>query len=139
MHVLYMPIIIVHYVYIVPPYCPTACDTSITYFSLMALEDLAGIPILSQLRGKKLNHFKDHAGFNLFPVSKTSSDPVFRYIYSWQNDARQRELTRKPSWQNFIQILKEINLGEIAKQIEDFFIQTCPAGPQQKKGNLLHY
>ena len=119
---------------IVPPYCPMTCDTSITYFSVMALEDLAGIPILSQLQGKKLDQFKDQAGFNLYPVSKTSTDPVFRYIFSWKTDGSQQELTRKPSWQNFIQVLKEIDLGKLAKQIEDFFIRTCPAGPQQKKG-----
>ena len=122
-----------YYVYIVPPYCPMTCDTAITYFSLMALENLAGIPLLSQLRGKKLDQFKDQAGFNLYSVDKTSSDPVFRYIFSWNTDER-RELTRKPTWQNFIQILREIDLGEIAEQIEDFFIRTCPAGPQQKKG-----
>lgn len=116
-----------------------ACDTSITYFSLLALEDLARIPLLSQLRGKKLNQFKDQAGFNLFPVDKTSTDPVFRYIFSWQTDGRQRELTRKPTWQNFIQILKENDLDEIAEQIEDFFIRTCPAGPQQKKGHSSYY
>lgn len=102
----------------------------------MALEDLAGIPVLSQLRGKKLNQFKDQAGFHLDPVDTTSSDLVFRYIFSWLSDGKRRELTRKPSWQNFIQILKEIDLGELAKQIEDFFIRTCPAGSQQKKGNL---
>ena len=139
--------IIVMYLYyysinnvIVPPYCPTACDASITYFSLMALEDLAGIPILLQLHGKKLDQFKDQAGFDLHPVIKTSTDPVFRYIFSWKTDGNRRELTRKPSWQNFIQVLKEIDLGELAKQIEDFFIQTCPAGPQQKKGIAnLHF
>ena len=54
----------------VPPYCPTACDTSITYFSLMALEDLVGIPILSQLRGKKLDQFKDQAGFDYIQLVK---------------------------------------------------------------------
>jgi hypothetical protein len=103
----------------------------------MALEDLAGIPILSQLQGKKLDQFKDQAGFHLYPVSKTSDNPVYRYIFSWNADGRQRELTCKPSWQNFIQVLKEIDLGELGKQMEDFFIQTCPAGPQQKKGTNL--
>jgi hypothetical protein len=132
-----MYVMIMIYNIIVPPYCPTACDTSITYFSLVALEDVAGIPISSQLQGKKLDQFKDQAGFNLYPVSKTFSDPVFRHIFSWISDGGKRELTRKPSWQNFIQVLKEIDLGELAKQIEDFFIQTCPAGPQQKKGTNL--
>jgi hypothetical protein len=133
----YKSLIILLYNVTVPPYCPTACDTSITYFSLMALE--ARIPILSQLQGKKLNRFKDQAGFRLYPVSKTFPEPVCRYIFSWKTDGSQRELARKPSWQNFIQVLKEIDLpmGELAKQIEDFFIQTCPAGPQQKKGTNL--
>ena len=98
------------------------------------MDDLLEIQILSQLRDKKLKQFKDQAGFNLQPTDKTSSDPVLRYIISWLIDAQQRELTRKPTWRNFIQVLEEIELGEVAKKIEEFFNQTCPDGSQQKKG-----
>ena len=106
----------------------------ITSFALSKLEDSVGIKVLSVLQDKRLNQFKDQAGFNLHSTSRPSN-PALHYINSWIIDARQRELTRKPTWRNFIQVLEEINLGEKAKQIEEFFVQTCPDGPrQQEKG-----
>lgn len=106
-------------------------------FALSKLEATVGINILAELRDKGLNRFKDQAGFNLHSTNRPSSDPALRYINSWVIDVRQHELTRKPTWRNFIQVLEEIDLGEKAKQIEDYFIRTCPDGPgQQKKGTL---
>ena len=125
-------------IYIVLPYRPN--NMWITWFAMMILENLVSIPVLSQLKGKKLNLFKDQAGFDLQPTDKTASSPVLRYIISWRIDASRRQLQRKPTWSNFIQVLKEIDLSELAQQIEDFFIQTCPdSEPQQKKGIVLLY
>ena len=120
---------------LVPPYRPN--DMWITPFALRKLEDSIEINILSELLDKGLKQFKDQAGFNLHSMNRPSSDPALRHINSWVVDARQRELTRKPTWRNFIQVLEEINLGEKAKQIEDFFVRTCPDGPRQLKKGIL--
>ena len=104
----------------------------ITSFALNKLEDSVGIKVLSELQDKRLNQFKDQAGFNLHSTNQPSSNPAVRYIDSWVIDARKRELTRKPTWRNFIQVLEEINMGEMAKQIEDFFARTCPDGHRQE-------
>ena len=84
---------------------------------------------MTELRQKRLlNQFKMQAGFDLRPVGNSSSDPVRKHICSWLLDNRQRELTRKPTWINFIQALKEVGLPQMAVEIEDFFVQTKTAG-----------
>ena len=98
-------------------------------FSVLAIIRLEGreIQVLQQLKQtKKLNQFKDQAGFNLLPTSQSSDDPALRYIISWLHDGNHRELTRKPTWRNFIQVLREIDLSELAERIEDFFARTTP-------------
>ena len=66
-------------------------------------------------------------------------DPVLHYLNSWLYDDSQRELTRKPTWRNFIQVLKEIDLGELAKEMEDFLAKTTPLEDEQanQSGILL--
>ena len=39
---------------------------------------------------------------------------------------RQCELTRKPTWENLTQVLKEIGLGELVKETEAFFADFKP-------------
>ena len=114
----------VMFCYTVPLHCPT---NEFTYRSLTWLES-AGIPVLTELSQKKLlNQFRTQAGFRLCPVEGSSCDRVRQHTCSWLLDNRQRELTRKPTWRNFIQVLKEIGLCMIAEEIENFFVKTTPA------------
>ena len=84
--------------------------------------------MLTELSQKKLlNQFKTQAGFRLCPVGGSSCDPVRQHTTSRLLDSYQRELTRKPTWRNFIQVLKEIGLCKITEEIEDFFVKTTPA------------
>ena len=103
--------------------------------------ETAGISVLAQLKEtKKLNDFKKQAGFNLKLLDEHSlDDPVVHYMNSWLYDDSQRELTRKPTWRNFIQVLKEIDLGELAKEMEDFLARTTPLEDEQanQSGILL--
>ena len=67
-----------------------------------------GIPVLTQLKEKKLLHqFKTQAGFNLQVLYGPKCDPVKQHIWSWMTDHRQCELTRKPTWENLTQLSLE--------------------------------
>lgn len=105
------------------PYC---LSSKFSYRSLKMLE-LAGIPVLTQLKEKKLLHqFKTQAGFNLQVLYGLKCDPVKQHIWSWMRDNKQRELIRKPTWGDLTQVLKEIGLGELVKDIEAFFADLIP-------------
>ena len=108
---------------------PFRLSNEFSYCSLKMLEAV-GIPVLAQLKEKKLLHqFKTQAGFNL-QVSYASQysvcDPVKQHIWSWMTENRQRDLTRKPTWENLTQVLKEIGLGELVRDIEAFFTDLKP-------------
>ena len=114
-------------------------EETYSYPALLRLES-AGISVLAQLKEtKKLNDLKKQAGFNLKLLGKHSlDDPVVHYMNSWLYDNSQRELTRKPTWRNFIQVLKEIDLGELAKEMEDFLTKTTPLeGEQANQSGIL--
>ena len=106
-----------------PPYC---LSNEFSYRSLKMLEPV-GIPVLTQLKEMKLLYqFKTQAGFSLQVSYGPKCDPVKQHIWSWMTDNRQRELTRKPTWENLTQVLKEIGLDELVKEIEAFFADFKP-------------
>ena len=112
--------------FIARPYC---LSDDFSYRSLKMLE-LEGIPVLAQLKEKKLLHqFKTQAGFNLqvsYASQYSACDPVKQHIWSWMTENKQRDLTRKPTWENLTQVLKEIGLGELVRDIEAFFTDLKP-------------
>ena len=105
---------------------PYSLSKTFSYRSLKMLES-AGIPVFTQLKEMKLLHqFQIQAGFDLqvsYNSKFSACDPVKQHIWSWitKSNENQRELTCKPTWGNLMQILKEIGLGDLVKDIEGFF------------------
>ena len=74
-------------------------------------------------------------------VVKQEDDPVFHLLSEWLRGANQERDSRPVTWETLITALKDANVQEEAKILEEHFVEnksivpvTCP----QAGGDLLH-
>ena len=81
--------------------------------------------MLTKLKSK-LHAFRDKARIHeLYAFRYNPQMPIVDiYISSWIEGC---ESERPPTWENFLNILKEIGLGDIAEKIITYLTSTCPA------------
>ena len=104
----------------------TAYDPS-KQFSLSAINMLtigaADLHVLPNLESK-LSLLQNSAGFELSGIHDSSfytTSLVPKYINSWIKSSR---CSRQPTWENFLKVLKEMKLWEVADQIEEFLTKS---------------
>ena len=106
----------------VAPYSPTSLITLRALHKLEAGE--RAIPVLTELRSK-LHAFRDKAQIReLYAFRYNLDTPIVDiYISSWIEDP---DCELKPTWENFLNVLKEIGLGDIAEEIDAYLTSTSP-------------
>jgi precorrin-4 methylase len=90
--------------------------------ALFKLEAGAGIQILAKLE-TKLREFKKRANIHELCAYQYSDDCplVDIYISSWLEDR-----SIQPTWENFLAILKDIGLQDVADNIHGYLSSTIP-------------
>ena len=111
-----------HYIcFAVKPYQP--CDL-VTLRQLYKLETgTSHIKVLSQLI-PHVEAFKNKAGFGLnenIYCYYWCEHPVAAYISSWESEKNPK---LKPTWKNFLYVLGELGLKELAMDIEHFLLAS---------------
>ena len=74
----------------------------------------------------KIRNFREKVQINEICAYRyeTACPIVDVYIKSWLDDPN---CVLKPTWENFLNILKEIELGDIAEEISTYLTSTSPA------------
>ena len=107
----------------VKPYNPKT-----TLVSLQALYKLEGgereIKVISKLK-PKLRDFRERAQIHELQAFKYGSmcPIVDVYINSWLDDPKCK---LPPTWENFLTVLRDIELGEVADDISTYLTNTSP-------------
>jgi hypothetical protein len=124
---------------LVLPYNP---DREISMAAIAKLDLHVGIDVLAKLRAK-LGSFKERAGFSIsqnkplpIPELCCNKEPAaVKCIQCWVNDEKP---SLPPTWKNFLQILRELNLGDIANEIDHYLQSTAQIQqPEPKRDSEL--
>lgn len=106
------------------PYDP---NSEISFLALSKLqESSANIRVLSALECN-IEKFKDTAGYNLIKLhdfSITNMKVAHENIESWKAEKTPNLM---PIWSAFLEVLREIGLGHLAQDIDDFLKKTSPS------------
>ena len=123
---------------LVLPYNP---DGKISVAAVIKLDLHIGIGVLVKLNAK-FGSFKERAGFSIsqnnpVPIPELYKDSeAVKCIQCWVNEEKP---SLPPTWKNFLQILRELKLGDIANEIDHYLQSTSQIQqPEPKRdGELL--
>ena len=122
---------------IVLPYNP---DGKISVTAVVKLDLYVGIGVLTKLSAK-LDSFKEKAGFSIsqnepLPIPELYKESAaVKCIQCWVNDEKH---SLPPTWNNFLQILQELKLGNIANEIDCYLQSTAQIQqPEPKRDSKL--
>ena len=106
---------------------PYDCKKHFTLVAFKKLERVANIPLLAvQTVKQKLPEIKIYAGFK-FQDGSGSTSLFLQYMYSWLSAyCESKQCTVEPTWSNFLDALRYVNLTKLATQVEDC-LKTAPA------------
>ena len=97
--------------------------------ALTRLEALTGIDILKELTSNHLHiTLANKIQLKLHTNSLNSCTEIFEEWLAGQS-------TLPPTWENLLQVLREINMKDLARQIEQFFQSTT--GPKKKASEVM--
>lgn len=128
MHLLYL-----QFVFLVLPYNP---EGKLSVAAVVKLDLHAGFHVLAKLSAN-LDSFKEKAGFSisqnkplLMPDLYKESSAV-KCIQSWVDDEMP---SLPPTWKNFLQILRELELSDVfADEIDHYLKSTAQKQQQQEQ------
>ena len=114
----------------VAPYDPNSFITMRALYKLQAGE--RSIKVLTRLE-PKLHDFREKAQINeLLAYRYDSKCPIVDiYINSWLDDP---ECALPPTWENFLNVLKDIELGDIVEEIKAYLSPGPPIPPAPTVG-----
>ena len=101
-------------------------DGRISVAAVVKLDLHVGIDVLAKL-STKVDSFKEKAGFSIsqkepLPIPELYKEPeAVKCIQCWVNEEMP---SLPPTWNYFLQILRELKLGDVASKIDDYLQST---------------
>ena len=108
--------------------------------AVVKLDLHAGVHVLAKLSAQ-FDSFKERAGFSISQNKPLLMQDLYKEssgvkcIQSWVDDEM---FSLPPTWKNFLQILRELKLSDIADEIDRFLKSTAQIHEEQKQDSKHH-